>query len=58
MKLFSIIVAAITLATSVAAKDCCCTIVNTGACNCIGPYEETTNCAQICSIRGSTTCTK
>ncbi|KAF0323027.1 hypothetical protein GQ607_009790 [Colletotrichum asianum] len=57
MKFTALVVAAtFALVSSVAAKTCCCTIVNTGRCDCDEGYNESTDCIAICNIRGSSVC--
>ncbi|KAF6786804.1 hypothetical protein CMUS01_16492 [Colletotrichum musicola] len=56
MKFTAVIVAAIALASGVAAKDCCCILFPRGNCGCVPGYENNVDCARICTVRGSSLC--
>ncbi|KAK6223194.1 hypothetical protein QIS74_04039 [Colletotrichum tabaci] len=53
---FTVFVTAFAIISGVAAKECCCGLVPSNGCDCVGPYDDNINCNSICAIRGGTTC--
>ncbi|WQF86024.1 hypothetical protein CDEST_11038 [Colletotrichum destructivum] len=53
---FTVFVTAFAIISGVAAKDCCCRLLPTNRCDCVGPYAENIDCNNMCTIRGSSSC--